>query len=102
MHTDRDATYWHARTYRQYVHDDMNNDEHDGGNNPSTPQRTPHRAQRATPPTLHREAPRMTMRNGNLMPRARAERMDQDEEAQQQTHDAEEEANLERARQESM
>ena len=36
------------------------------------------------------------------MPRARAERMDQDEEAQQQTHDAEEEANLERARQESM
>ena len=59
-------------------------------------------AQRATPPTIHREAPRMTMRNGNLMPRARAERMDQDEEAQQQAHDAEEEANLERARQESM
>ena len=91
MHTDRDATYWHARTYRAYVHADMDNGEQDGGN-PSTSQRTPRPAQRATPPTIHREAPRMTMRNGNLMPRARAERMDRDEE----------EANLERARQESM
>ena len=78
----------HAPTVHNYAHADMENNAQTGGNNPSTPQRTPRPAQRVTPPTIHREAQRMTMRNGNLMPRARAERMEQEVAAQQETPDA--------------
>ena len=67
MHQDRDVSYWHANSYRAAANLDDSDDQGSaasGGSGPGlrTPTRTPQRDTQSTPPTLHREAPRMTMR----------------------------------------
>ena len=73
MHQDRDVSYWHANSYRAAANLDDSDDQGSAASGASepglhTPSRTPQRGTQGTPPTLHREAPRMTMRGHILAP----------------------------------